>query len=414
LDPSSKLEAGREPVTQRARSDGGNGSAGGTHDVRETTIAGRVVDQLGIGILLTDDSGAVIEANQTARGIISAAYGSWPDEASCCSLFGCYSREPLANHCISRLAARSVEPIPELRVDLPPERPTAAAWVTAVKNGDGRRLLMHLRPASLGDRRQRTKPHWMAEPRIGIRALGRTQVQTEETRIEGDWLLQRPGQLLKYLVCQRGRPAHVDEIVETLWPGSGTAGRGSVRYFVHALRRRLEPERALRAPSAFICSANSTYYLGASVHVDLDEFEVLIRTGVQRLEGDGEQEEGVRMLQSAMELYRGDLFQEEPFAEWAFSERDAARSLAFKALMELSRHHRQHGEAAEALTYLERSAALWPLDPEVQRSLLGLYLEQGRHSDARRRYETFRRRFREDFGQDPGFRLADLENGRPG
>ena len=35
-------------------------------------------------------------------------------------------------------------------------------------------------------------------------------------------------------------------------------------------------------------------------------------------------------------------------------------------------------------------------------------LDRGRHSDALRRYELVRRRYRRAFGEDPGFSLADV------
>src|SRR5437764_2798608 len=285
--------------------------------------AGRLLDRLGVGMMLADSSGSVLEANQTARELVADAYGDWIPDATCCRLFGCFRKEPLAHHCISKLAAGSDEPLPELRIDMPVERPAAAAWVTAAKAGrEEGNLVFHLRQAVPGDRRQRTNLHWMSEGRISVHALGRTQVETLETKIEGDWLLRRPGHLLKYLICQRGRPAHVDEIVEALFPGSGASGRGSVRYFVHVLRGLLEPGRTPRATSSFIVSSNGTYALGPSVSVDLDEFEALVSAGL-RLCGTEEDGEGIALLEQAIDLYRGDLFLEEPFAEWAFNQREA-------------------------------------------------------------------------------------------
>jgi DNA-binding SARP family transcriptional activator len=377
---------------------------------KDTAIAGGMLDRVGLGMMLADSAGSVLESNETAREMVSDAYGDWLPDATCCSLFGCFRQEPLAHHCISKLATASDEPLPELRIDMPVDRPAAAAWVTAAKAGDeAGNLLFHLRPAAPGDRRQRTSLHWMSEGRISVHVLGRTQVETLETKIEGDWLLRRPGHLLKYLICQRGRPAHVDEIVEALFPGSGANGRGSVRYFVHVLRGLLEPDRAPRATSSFIVSSNGTYSLGPSVSVDLDEFEALVSVGMRR-NGPDDNGEGISLLEQAIDIYRGDLFLEEPFAEWAFTQREAARSLALRAVMTLVRRREETGESAEAMGYLERCASLWPVDIDVQRSLIRLYLEHGRRSDAQRRFEALRRRLREDFNREPGFKLAELES----
>jgi DNA-binding SARP family transcriptional activator len=368
------------------------------------------LNRLGFGLLVTHPEGAVIDANPTARSLVAAACGEWPEEASCCSLFGCRRNEPLSGHCISELASISEDPLPELRVDFPPERPNSAVWITAARSaGPGSPVLIHLRRAAMGDRRQRSDPHWMVGPYLRITALGRTRVQTQETAIEGQWLLQRPGQLLKYLVCCRGRPAHVDEIAEALWPRSGTAGRGSVRYFIHLLRERLEPSRERRSPSSFIVSVSGTYALDSRVELDLDEFESLALAGLRESRnGSNGGDDAIRLLEQALDLYRGHLMQEEPFAVWAFSERERLRAIALRSLQTLVAHYHAAGQPELALERLEHFADLWPLDTDVQRGLIELYLQQGRRSDSKRRYAAFRANLLDEFGEEPDFKFSDL------
>jgi DNA-binding SARP family transcriptional activator len=374
--------------------------------------AGSVVDRLGFGFLVTDSDGTVTEANATARRTVEEAFGEWPEGATCCSLFGCRRHEPLDQHCITRLAVQSEDPLAELRVGLPAERPVQALWITAARADDGSGAVMHLRPAPLHDRRQRTEPHWRSEPRLQIRSLGRSHVELGGITVEGDWLMQRPGQLLKYLVCCRGRPAHVDEIVEALWPDARRSGRSTVRYFVHALRERLEPGRAARAPSAFIKSTKSTYSLDPRVAVDIDEFEALASVANRDPKPQELRSDQAASLKQALDLYRGDLFEEEPFAEWAFAERERLRSLAYQSLSLLVEHYQGAGEVATACRYLERCIDFWPLDSGLQHSLIGLYLEQGRHGDAERRFAAFRKKMRDVFDEEPGFKLSDFANGR--
>ena len=375
-----------------------------------TGTAGEVGDNLGFGIIVTDLSGVVIEANETAREIVAASHGNWPENATCSSLFGCNHSQPLATNCLASLAADSETPLPEVRVDIPPGRATRAVWITAARASPGSsRLVMHLRPATLGDRRRRTELHWMGEPQLRIRALGTTLVETGETKIEGDWLLHRPGHLLKYLICQRGRPAHVYELVEALWPSAGSSGENTARYFVHVLRELLEPHRVPRSNSGFIHSANGTYCLDRNVYVDLDEFEALVSAGLEiSAETPAARSQAISCLDRAMDLYRGDLFAEEPFAEWAFEERETMRNLACHALDALVEHHLASRELAAATRNLERYASLQPLDSDVHQILIRTYLEQGHRSEAQRRYAAFRRRLIYEFGEEPEFRLSDI------
>ena len=367
---------------------------------------GEVADSLRFGIIITDLKGVVLEVNETAREIVVASHGNWPENATCCLLFGCNHNQPLATNCIASLAAESETPLPEVRVDIPP----SAIWITAARTSPGSsRLVMHLRPARLGDRRRRTEPHWMGEPQLRIRALGTTLVETRETTIEGDWLLHRPGHLLKYLICQRGRPAHVYELVEALWPSAGASGENTARYFVHVLRELLDPHRVPRSNSGFIHSVNGTYCLDRQVYVDLDEFEALVSAGLETsAETPAGRSRAISCLDRAMDLYRGDLFAEEPFAEWAFEERDTMRNLACHALDALVEHHLARRELAAATRNLERYASLQPLDSDVHQTLIRTYLEQGHRSEAQRRYGAFRRRLMDEFGEEPEFRLSDI------
>ena len=82
----------------------------------------RLLDSLRFGIIITDLKGVVLEVNETAREIVVASHGNWPENATCCLLFGCNHNQPLATNCIASLAAESETPLPEVRVDIPPAR----------------------------------------------------------------------------------------------------------------------------------------------------------------------------------------------------------------------------------------------------------------------------------------------------
>ena len=183
-----------------------------------------------------------------------------------------------------------------------------------------------------------------------------------------------------------------------------------MRHFVHALRDRLEPERTRRSPSSFIHSSNGTYSLDGRIELDVTEFGALAGNGLEGPTRTGEERQiAIRCLERAIDLYRGDLFAEEPFAEWAFAERERLRALLHEAVLQLAALRREDGEPAAATRYLERQVDLWPTDEAIQRALIELYLEQGRHSDAQRRHDAYRRRLRIEFAREANFDLADLD-----
>ncbi len=66
------------------------------------------------------------------------------------------------------------------------------------------------------------------------------------------------------------------------------------------------------------------------------------------------------------------------------------------------------GDEESAGEHLQRLAELEPLDMQAQRDLIALMLRRGRHSEALRRYELVRRRYKRTFGSEPDFTLSEL------
>ena len=147
--------------------------------------------------------------------------------------------------------ARAGGQMPEVRMDIEQERMQTAAWVTASQLEGGERSCSFIcgpggpetgAGGPLPSGRAHVSPSHRSE--LQIVTLGRFQVEGPNGPINGDWLEQRPGQLLKYLVGERRRVVASDRIAEALWPEAGPEeARSRLRYYVHALRERLEPDR---------------------------------------------------------------------------------------------------------------------------------------------------------------------------
>jgi DNA-binding SARP family transcriptional activator len=243
---------------------------------------------------------------------------------------------------------------------------------------------------------------------VRIVSLGRTQVETEDGPIGGPWMRHRPGQLLKYLVSQRRAPVSPEVIAERLWPDAGLRALRGVRYYVHALRDRLEPAGRPRAGSSFVLFEDGGYRLSPlRVTIDADEFEAGVESGL-RAARMGEEGDALEHLTGALSLYGGEFLADEPYAEWAIAERDRLRTLAADGLRVLAELRARRGDLDGAASDMERLAAIDPFDVDVHRRLIALALSRGRRSDAMRRYESFRRRMLMTFGEDLDFSLADL------
>lgn len=370
-------------------------------------------DRFPYGLFTANASGQVLTMNDACRSLLLGDIGPGDRPLSCCELVCAWvADEPKT--CLSERARAAGGPLPEIRVDLPPQGPASAAWVTAAPLGGDERTVFHLRPGNAADRRARQiRAEGLEAPRLRILALGHTWIENGPRESEDrQWIEQRPGDLLKYLVCAGPRSVPANEIAAALWPQGDARALSSVRYFVHVLRKRLEPEREPRAPSAFIESGPGGYRINPQrVWVDAAEFEHLVAAGLTALAA-GEQGVALERLERAADLYRGDFLADQPYAEWALLERERLRELAGRALraaIELRLARDDGGEIAAI--HARRLAEMEPYDSDAQRRHIEICIRRGRESEAVRRYDLYRRRMAHDFGQEPEFVLADLDRG---
>jgi DNA-binding SARP family transcriptional activator len=356
--------------------------------------------------VVVERGGLVSASNPCAQGYLPGLADG--DPMRCGELFDCMAPGgPCADGCLAERAAQSEAALPEIRIDTRSAGGVSALWVTAAALGDGRALL-HLRPGDARDRRRRSDPHWISGPRLRIAAFGRMHVDSAEGPLGGKWLQQRPGHVLKYLVCERNRVVHAEEIAEALWPGAGPTALNNVRHFIHALRDKLEPDRPKRAPSSFIAAVQGGYAIDRRrVQIDADEFEEAAKNGIAAARR-GAIPEAEAELSKALELYRGDFLSDEPYAEWAYAERDRLRGLTTQCLRLLATILAKRDDLDGAAAVLEQLAELEPYDAEVHRQLLTAWLRLGRRTEAARRYTSFRMRMLREFGEEPDFELADL------
>jgi DNA-binding SARP family transcriptional activator len=359
------------------------------------------------GIVVIDREGRIVSRNVQASRLIDAK-GLDEAQATCCNLLGCRTAHTvLADVCIAELALARGQALPEIRVDVQTlDGNVRALWVATAPLQEGSHFVLQLRPGPTRDRRRRTDPHWMTGPSLRISTLGRLLVESAEGPLEGSWLDQRTGQLLRYLLTERNRFVATDEIGENLWSNADFAIGGSVRYYVHALRRKIEPTRGHREPSSFILSRAGGYRLNLElVKVDADEFERAILAGLASARSDPD---AAQELEGGLALYKGDFLADVPYAEWAMNERDRLHNMACTGLRRLAEIHLSSNATVRAVAALERLATMTPYDEGVHRQLMELDIAEGRRSDAIRRYNVLRARIRHVFGHDLEFTPADL------
>ena len=348
-----------------------------------------------LGLMVCDPRGRVVAANRRLKELVSSDSAGWDSSAKCCTLLGCGRVDgPLEGACLTERSLAAGEPLEHVR--LHPVGGRSSLLVTATPLCDaGSQVLFEVRADSGASD---------TAPPLRIFALGPMQLDGPGGPLVGDWLAQRPGELLRFLVCERGRIVPADVIGEAIWPHAGIAAPNTVRHFVHALRHRLEPAGSPSTRESSVLCRRGGYGLDPNrVWLDVDEFEHEAVTGVSALHAGNRQAARVH-LERATALYRGDFLADEPYAEWALGERNRLRAVACEALRALV----HLVSVPERARYLEQLAELEPFDDDVHRDLLAALLAMGRRSRAARYYESFRVRLMREFGEAPGFELSDL------
>jgi DNA-binding SARP family transcriptional activator len=146
------------------------------------------------------------------------------------------------------------------------------------------------------------------------------------------------------------------------------------------------------------------------VELDVDRFQEKTSAGIAA-QRRGESGVAEPMLMEAMALYRGDFLGDDPYADWAFSEREYLRSMAGKDLAALAQIGLSAGRLVSAAEHLQRLAQLEPFDSHVHQMLIEVCLRRGRRTEALRHYHALRARLHRAFGEQPDFDLTSLAAG---
>ena len=228
---------------------------------------------------------------------------------------------------------------------------------------------------------------------LRVQLLGRFEVWRDGAPIPpAEWRGQKPRDLLKILLLARGKFVANDQLCEWLWPEADPdSAQANLRSAVSDLRKLLEPELARGRDSAFIATRREGYAfdLTAPVSVDAIDFERAI-TATSRPD-----------LEAALASYRGDLLEEDPYAEWAIRERERLRDLRLEALARLADICLSDADYPITVSLCEQALAFDPSRETLWRSLMRAHALNGDRAAALRAFERCRAALARDLGVDP-------------
>jgi DNA-binding SARP family transcriptional activator/tetratricopeptide (TPR) repeat protein len=248
----------------------------------------------------------------------------------------------------------------------------------------------------LGARRLLAEANRLCRPQEGstqqvrLQTLGGFRVLVHGEPIPAAaWQSKKARDLLKVLVGRRGRAIHREELVEVLWPDeppSRTSNRLSVALSV--VRSVLDPDRSA-GPDHHVEADRQTARLVLNhVAVDLEEFHAELAQG-RAAERRGDDDLARVRFRRAESLYVGDLFEEDPYEDWAVAEREQARQEYLDACRWLAADAARRGEQDEASRFLFRVLQRDPYDEAAHLDLVRGMGAARRHGEARRLYGQY-------------------------
>jgi DNA-binding SARP family transcriptional activator len=350
-------------------------------------------------VVLVDAGGSVVWWSGAMQRHLDSAGLRWSAGMPCCAAL-CEGSSGSDGGCLTREALAAPQAPVARRWRAGEGAGAVAATITGRPLGGGRGIVAFELRFAAG----RTAAS--GEPDVDVSALGRLSLTVAGRPRGGDWLQQRPGQVFRYLLASRAGPQRSEAIAAALWPDRGPSAIANVRYCIFKLREQLG-ERGDPAVSLVVRDAAGYRIDLRRLRLDVDEFQRKATAGIaaHRRADDEEAEE---TLTEALALYRGDFLADDPYADWAFTEREYLRAVAHKGLAALAQIAVAKGRLAAASAHLQRLAQLEPFDSHVHQMLIEVCLRRGRRTEALRHYHALRVRLERTFGERPDFDVVGV------
>ncbi|SCG48675.1 AfsR/SARP family transcriptional regulator [Micromonospora coxensis] len=211
--------------------------------------------------------------------------------------------------------------------------------------------------------------------------------------------------VLARLVVARGRVVPVDRLVDDLWQEPAPGAVGSVRTFVAALRRALEPQRAPRESARLLVTEGPGYALRlAPDAVDAWRFEDEVAAA-----STASPHEALERLDRALSWWRGPALAGVDDEPWSRVERSRLEQLRLNAIEQRAEARLDVGRASDVVPDLDAHVAEHPWREEAWRLLALALYRTGRQGDALAVLRRARSLLLEQLGVDPSPRLRRLE-----
>lgn len=237
---------------------------------------------------------------------------------------------------------------------------------------------------------------------ISVRLFGSLRIVRGSTVLTAKSLGgPKPRQILEILLLHSGTPVSKDRLIGYLWGDEPPIEPlRNIESYISVLRKKLHPGSGRQG---VIRTASGGYMIDRSlVDLDLDRFNTLVKRARHL-----QPAEALRILREAISLASGPLLGDELLPSWADLERSRLATRLTEAKIDAAELAVKVGDSNNAVAFGAEVLREDPPNERAARSLI-LGLEQlGRHAEAVKYYERFRRTLNAELGCAPSLDLRE-------
>ena len=240
-------------------------------------------------------------------------------------------------------------------------------------------------------------PYQSPLPQIVITNLGRFQVTRDGAALP-TCKARKSIAIFRYLLLQRNRSAHKDELIDLFWPDSQPReALHSLHVAISGLRRYLDPTHG-----SYLLLDGGHYQLNedASIEDDCARFAQLIEAAEQHWRA-GNAACARQSYADAIACYAGDYYLDDRDLLWAVAEQERLLTRYLGVLDRLGRILMTQSEPEAALACFQRLLERDSYREDAHCQLMLCYQQLGRRGEALRQYQSCAAILAQDLGLDP-------------
>jgi DNA-binding SARP family transcriptional activator len=227
-------------------------------------------------------------------------------------------------------------------------------------------------------------------------ALGPLEVHVAGRRVP-KWNSLKARAVFQYLLVHQDRPTRRDVLMELQWPNhSHNSARNNLNVALYSLRNTLG---ALGQSAQPVLYRDGCYFLNPELTWWVDRTEFLLALDAARLARRTRQV--IEAYGKAIQLYRGQLFEDDGAGEWYLPEQRRLNELYLQALERVAEMHLQLGELPEAVHFGQLAVSSDPCCEPIHRVLMRCYAAQHQQQLVIRQYRVCVAALHDELGVPP-------------